>query len=906
MNPNDMTPSDRQPVLYIDISNYLDTRANSGVQRVIREMLLRLLDDPSAIPFRVLWFNRVPGRFFVLTEEELRAFLESPEEYLFQGLSSMLAIDDIREGALFLDMDAVWNMPLKRGYLYRKLKANGVRIVNFMHDLIPVLKPALSHPEIIRSYLASLYSIYRYSDLVFFNSRSSERDFLTLKRKIGLNTFIPTKVTGLGSDISMGDAVDTSLPPHIEHLRTERYILFVGTLEPRKNHALLLDVYEEIVTHYPETRLVFVGKEGWNNEALLARVRAHPQLDKRFFWFTGIGDTALSHLYTHAFVVCYLSAYEGFGLPVAESLGYGNVTVTSYNSALYEAGGVYADYLFFDTYNELYGLLDMYLSNETLYREKKRSIQENYIPPVWQKAYHALFDALRQSFLPFPAFQRADSLPLFLAFEADLSLRETIAAYDRFAPFIDAYYLLSDDEALCTLLQQATPRPVYRVGGVAEAYTAAQFDTLPDLFLMVSEKSLPVRLLALSHYIGENNYLVYHTGALSAPCGEAVANNALQASLHLLERENFETLNYLAHKPQICNKTLLLECLTYFHLLQWDEVELFSLYFNYAVSNYPRYFRKLPFDTLDAPGLFSTWQPEEMPEHDMFTTSPSTEEEQSRKRLMSYRRARLLQQHAGLLCTQNGLVHRTLCFGHVSGTFYLSGFPYYMEAVAGATLFLPLSFSRWNPKVHSIEFVCRIENSRQHIPLDAGQYGYGVCCLPVETPSDAGVHTLYFDMTFNGVPVYGERTPYILKLLLKREDKSLLPASSLPEASLYMRLKNRLMENGGEKMGRALLLEEEGGLDESIFAFPSEKLLAVEDDEAFVCELYFKLLDRKADEAGLSHYLHLLRSNLMSREEVIRAIEASQECLEKKTGIVWAKTHTAISHEGNMYEKTID
>jgi glycosyltransferase involved in cell wall biosynthesis len=115
------------------------------------------------------------------------------------------------------------------------------------------------------------------------------------------------------------------------------YVLAVGTLEPRKNLPRLIAAYaglpEEVRAGRP---LLLAGAVGWDEEETLAAVAAHDGLVRRLGY---VPEAELPALYRGADVVCYLSLYEGFGLPVLEAMSCGAAVLTSDRSALPEVGG---------------------------------------------------------------------------------------------------------------------------------------------------------------------------------------------------------------------------------------------------------------------------------------------------------------------------------------------------------------------------------------------------------------------------------------------------------------------------------------------------------------------------------------------------------------------------------------
>jgi glycosyltransferase involved in cell wall biosynthesis len=119
-----------------------------------------------------------------------------------------------------------------------------------------------------------------------------------------------------------------------------RYILFVGTLEPRKNVTILLQAFAQVMAETPQDDLglVIAGGRGWGSEDYLATVDALKLRDR--VRFTGVvEDDHLPDLYRGALLFVYPSLYEGFGLPVLEAMACGTPVITSNRTSLPEVAG---------------------------------------------------------------------------------------------------------------------------------------------------------------------------------------------------------------------------------------------------------------------------------------------------------------------------------------------------------------------------------------------------------------------------------------------------------------------------------------------------------------------------------------------------------------------------------------
>jgi glycosyltransferase involved in cell wall biosynthesis len=118
-------------------------------------------------------------------------------------------------------------------------------------------------------------------------------------------------------------------------LRAGGYVLALGTIEPRKNHARLLAAFERIVTTHPDLRLVIVGARGWRDGPFWRALGRSPVRDRLIV--TGRqSDAAVRALLASCAMLAYPSIYEGFGLPILEAMAAGAPVVTSRTSSMTE------------------------------------------------------------------------------------------------------------------------------------------------------------------------------------------------------------------------------------------------------------------------------------------------------------------------------------------------------------------------------------------------------------------------------------------------------------------------------------------------------------------------------------------------------------------------------------------
>jgi glycosyltransferase involved in cell wall biosynthesis len=200
--------------------------------------------------------------------------------------------------------------------------ATSAPLVVTVHDLAFLHDPSQFTRRGNSIFRRSLDRIRRRADLVLCSSQATMDDCLAAGVTADRLRLVP-----LGVDSVRADAVETSRVRTLYSL-PDRYLLFVGTVEPRKNLRGLLEAIARLEDPLP---LVAVGAEGWGDVAI------PPGRDVRFVGF--VPDADLGGLYAGAEVFCYPSEREGYGLPVLEAMAQGTPVVTSRGTATEETAG---------------------------------------------------------------------------------------------------------------------------------------------------------------------------------------------------------------------------------------------------------------------------------------------------------------------------------------------------------------------------------------------------------------------------------------------------------------------------------------------------------------------------------------------------------------------------------------
>lgn len=173
------------------------------------------------------------------------------------------------------------------------------------------------------------------------------------------------------------------------------YILFVGTIQPRKNVKRLIEAFSKVVSKNPELKLVIIGKKGWQYEETLDTPRKLGISEKVVF-LHDVTDADLASFYKYAEVFILPSLYEGFGLPVLEAMKYKCPVITSNVSSLPEAGGDAALYVDPSDTDDIFKKLEKVVSDKTLREKMVKKGEEQVKKFSWEKSAREVLSVLEE------------------------------------------------------------------------------------------------------------------------------------------------------------------------------------------------------------------------------------------------------------------------------------------------------------------------------------------------------------------------------------------------------------------------------------------------------------------------------------------------------------------------------
>jgi glycosyltransferase involved in cell wall biosynthesis len=177
-------------------------------------------------------------------------------------------------------------------------------------------------------------------------------------------------------------------------------VLFVSTIEARKNHRLLVKVWRRLLERHGADAvpaLIFAGQIGWLVDDLLAELTASDYLHGKIVLVPGLSDAELRQAYRSALFTVFPSLCEGWGLPVAESLAHGKFCVAANSTSIPEVGGDLVDY--FDPTNDDDALakIERLLLDPCYLAAREARLRAEYRPRTWTDCVQALIGKLDEA-----------------------------------------------------------------------------------------------------------------------------------------------------------------------------------------------------------------------------------------------------------------------------------------------------------------------------------------------------------------------------------------------------------------------------------------------------------------------------------------------------------------------------
>jgi glycosyltransferase involved in cell wall biosynthesis len=314
-------PAVSQKQFFVDISELVQRDSKTGIQRVVRSILQQLLQNPPAgmrvEPVYAAAEHGLGYHYARRFTARLLGFAPQAEDELIS----------YRAGDVFLGLDLSLVAVQAQQTFYQQMRGQGVLVKFVVYDLLCIEMPEYfvqGEGEGPAHGLALWLGVIGQTDGVICISKT------TADQVSGwIAEYLPRQQDNFVlSWFHLGADVENSIPSKgmpdnatatLAQLRQRPGFLSVGTVEPRKGHAQVLAAFELLWQQGVDANYIIVGSQGWMVDELVAKLRNHPELNQRLFWFDDISDEYLTQIYAVSSCLIAASFGEGFGLPLIEA-----------------------------------------------------------------------------------------------------------------------------------------------------------------------------------------------------------------------------------------------------------------------------------------------------------------------------------------------------------------------------------------------------------------------------------------------------------------------------------------------------------------------------------------------------------------------------------------------------------
>jgi glycosyltransferase involved in cell wall biosynthesis len=271
-----------------------------------------------------------------------------------------------------------------------------VRFVPLIHDLIPLTQPSFVDPDQRAAFGSWIAASLAKAELALTVSRHSRDELIEMAKAHGW-TLPVVQVLPLGGTFSSWRPRQMAEMPADAPALPERFVLCVSTIEPRKNHRLLLEIWRRLIARHgadfvPD--LVWVGHFSGPIGDFRRELLSSNDLRDKLRLLTGLSDEALAEAYRRCLFTVYPSFCEGWGLPVAESLTHGKFCVASDRTSLPEVGGRFVDYFDPADIDDALAKIERPLLDPAYLATREALLCKAYRPASWSDCARSLVETV--------------------------------------------------------------------------------------------------------------------------------------------------------------------------------------------------------------------------------------------------------------------------------------------------------------------------------------------------------------------------------------------------------------------------------------------------------------------------------------------------------------------------------
>lgn len=302
--------------------------------------------------------------------------------------------------ATLVNLGNSWGIPDYFRGLRNARRGADLRYIPFLHDCVPLVMPEHCVRVLVQDYARWFSSLGVHAQGVLCNSEATRADGRRFLQELLPGLDLPMAVVPLDADPRGGAAPD---PAALEGTRAPRppepYVLFVATIESRKDHLTVFRAWLALLRRHGPARiprLVGVGAQGWHAEAAMNLLEGSAELVRHVVLLHDISDGGLAALYRDCLFTIYNSHHEGWGLPVTESIAWGKVPLLPRHSALLESGAGAAVYVEPQSESDMAAAVERLLFEAGALAGAERAVADHGPGRRWEAVLADVLDALER------------------------------------------------------------------------------------------------------------------------------------------------------------------------------------------------------------------------------------------------------------------------------------------------------------------------------------------------------------------------------------------------------------------------------------------------------------------------------------------------------------------------------
>lgn len=318
-------------------------------------------------------------RLFSPWREEGPRLVPTDDDLNGSCLSSQCGPNDV-----LFSLGAPWHDENYAARVERMRSATGMHFGMLVHDLIPLLCPQFFEHGRAPHFEEFMRNTLPQANVLLTNSEATGRDV----KRWAAAAQVPLRARP--TPIPIGTGFDRPPPgPLPAGLEPGSYVLFVSTIEVRKNHLQAFRVWCRLLQEMPRESvptLVFAGSLGWMVGDLIKAIESTNFLNGKFMMLNSPDDATLCALYRACRFSLFLSYYEGWGLPVSDSLSFGKICVASDRTSMPEAGGPHCVYVDPDNNTGAYDAIRKLIEEPDHLKQLERKLAKELRAVEWSAA----------------------------------------------------------------------------------------------------------------------------------------------------------------------------------------------------------------------------------------------------------------------------------------------------------------------------------------------------------------------------------------------------------------------------------------------------------------------------------------------------------------------------------------